>query len=455
MPTKHIVIIGGSYGGVACANTLQNSLDPHLDVAITLIDSRDARYHCIASYRALVQKEFAKNLWIPYTNLFPKNSPHKVIQGTVQSIYHEHVVVQSPQNESPSSSSSSPGQPNITPGHDDDKHGQSRIHFDYLVIATGSMIPSPAKWMVNSSSEGLRLMDKAREDVLQSQSIVVIGGGACGSELAGELKYAHPDKKVTLIHDMPSLVDYPKFPQSFKDEAKRYLEKQGVDVILNERAEIEGLTRENSIQRAHRTVVLKNSNRTIESDLQFFSIGMKAQTEILSTLQPPTSSTSSSPEGQKKDGHHIDSTFSIESILDPRTKVIQVRSTLQLDHDAFSHIFAIGDASNADPVPTCMAAVAAGETAGRNLVKLIKKARKIEAGEPEFETTDGFHCRSWNQLEDYRPTQTLMVLAMNPSGGVTHLPVLGTWFGNLGARLVKSGDLFTSRFWKEMKMPRP
>jgi NADH dehydrogenase FAD-containing subunit len=38
MPTKHIVIIGGSYGGVACANTLLKGLDPHLDVAITLIE---------------------------------------------------------------------------------------------------------------------------------------------------------------------------------------------------------------------------------------------------------------------------------------------------------------------------------------------------------------------------------------------------------------------------------
>lgn len=321
-----------------------------------------------------------------------------------------------------------------------------RIDYDYLVIATGSMVPSPAKWNFNTSSaEGLRLLDKVREDVVQSQSIVVIGGGACGVELAGELKYAYPSKKVTLLHSKPSLVDYPKFPQSFKNEVKRYLEKQGVEVYLNEHVRIEGLTRENSAQRAQRTIVLQNSDRTIQSDLQFFSVGMQAQTGLLSTLQLPV--------------EHIhkgsDDEFKVESILDPSSKVIRVRSTLQLDHDAFTNIFAIGDASNADPVPTCMSAVAAGETAARNTIKLIKKARKIEAGEPsEPDKTDGFHCHAWIGLEDYKPNQTLMVLAMNPCGGVCQLPVLGTWFGSLGAALVKSRDMFSGRFWREMRMPR-
>ncbi|GJJ68993.1 apoptosis-inducing factor 2 [Entomortierella parvispora] len=425
MPTKHIVIVGGSYGGVACANTLQKALDPRLDATITLIDSRDARYHCIASYRALVQKDYAKNLWIPYTNLFPKNSPHRVIQGVVSGVYHDHVIL------STNSESST-----------------SRIDFDYLVIATGSMVPSPSKWKVKDSAEGRRLLDKAREDVEHSQSIVVIGGGACGTELAGELKYAYPAKKVTLIHGGASLVDYPKFPQSFKDEAKRYLEKQGVEVILNEQVEVQGLTRENSIQKADRTIVLKNTDRSIRSDLQFLSIGQQAQTELLSTLQLPSTEVAS------VDGSHKDNGFKVESLLDPKTKAIRVRSTLQLDHAAFLNIFAIGDASNADPVPTAMAAVAGGETSARNIMKLIKKARRSEAGEREPQEHDGFHCHSWSKLEDYRHIQTLMILAMNPSGGVCQLPVLGTWFGNLGAWLVKSGDLFSGRFWREMNMPR-
>ncbi|OAQ23242.1 FAD/NAD(P)-binding domain-containing protein [Linnemannia elongata AG-77] len=453
-PKKHIVVVGGSYGGVACVNKLLRYLSKDTNVQITLIEKCDARYHCVASYRALVQKDFAKNLWIPYSNLFPKGSPHRIYRGLVKSIYNDHVLVTPIHDGAESSTSSSEPQ---------------RVSFDYLVIATGSMIPSPAKWTVNSSKEGLRKMDQIREDIVQSERIVIIGGGACGVELSGEIKYAFPDKTVTLIHDMPHLVDYPRFPESFKEEARRYLTNQGVEVILNERANIEGLSRENPVQKAERAVKLQGSDRVIHSDLQFFSIGIKVDTTFISTLEPP-------PDKVTSDKKSKTPSFDPQTLLDPKSHVIKVRSTLQLDHDAFPNIFAIGDVSNADPVPTCMAAVAAGETAARNLMKLIRKDEKEAAGHQRHhlhlhqhqpseimaearghsdDETNGYSCHSWNKLENYLPTQTMMVLAMNPSGGVSHLPVLGTWFGNIAARVAKSSDLFSGRFWREMNMPRP
>lgn len=408
----------------------------------------------MASYRALVQKDFAKNLWIPYSNLFPKGSPHRIHRGLVKNIYNDHVLV-TPVHDTNTGSSTLSSEP-------------QRVNFDYLVIATGSMIPSPAKWTITSSKEGLRKLDEIREDIIQSERIVIVGGGACGVELSGEIKYAFPDKSVTLIHDMPALVDYPRFPESFKEEARRYLTNQGVKVILNERVEIEGLSRENSVQKAEREVKFKGSDKVIQSDLQFFSIGIKVDTGFISTLEPPSDKATLD---KKTDM----SSFDAQTLLDPKSHVIKVRSTLQLDHDAFPNIFAIGDVSNADPVPTCMAAVAAGETAARNIVKLVRKNEKETAGKQHHHShlhqdsqsegttkadhsgdeTNGYHCHSWNKLENYLPTQTMMVLAMNPSGGVSHLPVLGTWFGSLAARVAKSSDLFSGRFWREMNMPRP
>ncbi|KAF9119762.1 Apoptosis-inducing factor 2 [Mortierella sp. 14UC] len=457
---KHVVVLGGSYGGVACVNKLLRNLSKDSNVKITLIEKCDARYHCVASYRALVQKDFAKNLWIPYTNLFPKGSPHRIHRGLVRNIYNDHVLV-APVHDDPGESSTSSSE-------------LQRIYFDYLVIATGSAIPSPAKWTVNSSTDGLRKLDDTRNLIAQSERIVVIGGGACGVELSGEIKYTFPDKSVTLIHDMPALVDYPRFPESFKEEARRYLTKQGVEVILNQRVEIEGLSRENSVQKAERAVKLKGSDRVINSDLQFFSIGIKVDTSFISTLEPPPDKVTP----DKKATTPFDAT---ETLLDPKSHVIKVRPTLQLDHDAFPNIFAIGDISNADPVPTCMAAVAAGETAARNVIKLIRKEEKeaaghhqrqhhllhhpqhdhqhlgdeAESGDRSDDETNGYNCHSWNKLETYMPVQTMMVLAMNPTGGVSHLPVVGTWFGNLAARVAKSSDLFSGRFWREMNMPRP
>lgn len=358
------------------------------------------------------------------------------MRAKVEHVLHDHVLV-TPTDDLTSDSSKPP----------------QKIEFDYLLIATGSMVPSPAKWKVMSSTKGIELMDQTRRDVEECKRILVIGGGACGVEIAGEIKYAFPDKTVTLIHDMPALVDYPKFPDSFKNEARRYLEKQGVEVILNERVEIEGLSRENSVQRADRTVRLKGSDRTIESDLQFFSIGMQVDTSILSTLSLPEFTKVSADDQRKTAG-----SFDYKTMLDPKTKAIRVKPTLQLENEHFPHIFAVGDVSTADPVPTCMTAVAAGETAARNLIKLIRMdsaSQKQASGEQDEDGTDGYHCRSWNKLEDYVPIRPQMVLAMNPTGGVCHLPVVGTWFGSLAAWIVKSGDLFSGRFWSEMNMPRP
>ncbi|KAF9431854.1 Apoptosis-inducing factor 2 [Entomortierella beljakovae] len=421
----HIVVIGGSYGGIACVNKLRYSLPKDTDVAITLVESRDARHHCIASYRALVQEDFEKNLWIPYTNLFPKDSPHKIVQGTVEGVYYDHIIL-------------------AGTDRDDTTQGPQRIDFDYLVIATGSMVPSPAKMKVKSSSEGLKLLDEMREDLKKSESIVIVGGGACGVELAGEIAYRFPDKQVSLIHGSANLVDYPKYPQSFKDETRRYLENRGVEVILNERIEIEGLTRENAVQRAERIIKLKGSEKTIKSDMQFLSIGISIDTGFLSTLHPPISK-----DGTKQE---TKGDFKSSALLNPRTGAIMVKPTLQLDHQEFSHIFAIGDVSNADPVPTCMSAIASGETAARNIVKLIKMQGTVGG---HSEGSGSTYCQWWNKLEDYKPLKPVMVLAMNPTGGVCQLPVLGSWFGNLVAWLVKSNDFFASRFWGEMNMKKP
>ncbi|KAF9316288.1 Apoptosis-inducing factor 2 [Podila horticola] len=420
---KHIVVVGGSYGGVACVNELQKHISKDAAVAITLIEKRDARYHCVASYRALVQADFAKNLWIPYTNLFPLDSPHKVIRGTVNEVHSDHVVVD----------------------HEGKIH---KVPFDFLVLATGSYIPAPAKLKVQSSVEGIILMDKIRDDLQNSQSIIIVGGGACGTEFAGEIKYAYPDKYVALIHDQPSLVDYPRFPQDFKDKAREYLEKRGVEVFLNETAAIEGLSRDNPCQRAHRIITLKNSQRTIESDMQFFSIGIKVDTNYMHTLQPATGAQTKRDSGIP---------FEVSSIIDAKTRAIHVKPTLQLDHgDDFPNIFAIGDISNADPVPTAYAAATAGEVTARNIIILLKREMQPAANLHE-NTGSTRWCKSSKEskLEEYAPVKTLMVLAMNPTGGVSNLPVVGTLFGGLAAWALKSGDMFCDRFWKEMNMPRP
>jgi NADH dehydrogenase FAD-containing subunit len=61
---------------------------------------------------------------------------------------------------------------------------------------------------------------------------------ANSTELSGEIKMAHPNKKVTIVHGARLPVS-DHFPDYFREKAVKSLEEHGVDIILNEKIDIE------------------------------------------------------------------------------------------------------------------------------------------------------------------------------------------------------------------------
>ncbi|KAF9089663.1 Apoptosis-inducing factor 2 [Mortierella sp. AD031] len=384
-----VVVVGGSFAGVAAIQALLSSIKSgHKNIQIILIEKRDARHHPIGAFRALVDVEYAKRVWVPYTNLFPKDSHHKIIQDKVTQVYNDHVVLAS---------------------------GQS-VAFDYLALCTGSSNPAPAKFTQDSSKESIAVTDKVREDLKKSNNVVVVGGGACGVELVGEIKNAFPEKKVTLIHSSQTLVDYPGYSPAMKSGALAHLQGLGVDVILGVQAEIDGLTYQNSIQVAHRTIV--TPGKTIESDIQFLSVGIRVDTSYISTLKPAG-----------------DNTFDSSTLVHADTHQIKVLKTLQVT--GFTNIFAAGDCADYSKVPTAAASGLIAPVIAKNIlalesVKGMKKAAKLSNP-------------GW--------VPAVMCLATGPSTGVIALPLIGTRFSNTFSKAIKSKDLLidmtnTSMNWK-------
>lgn len=341
------------------------------------MNRRDARHHPIGAFRALVDAEYAKRVWIPYTNLFPKDSHHKIIQDTVTQVYHDHVVLAS---------------------------GQS-VPFDYLALCTGSSNPAPAKFTVDSSKESMAITDKAREDLKKAKSVVVVGGGACGVELAGEIKTAFPNKTVTLIHSSQTLVDYPGYSPVLKSGALTHLHSLGVDVVLGFKAEIEGLTFQNSIQSAPRTIITP-SGKTIESDIQFLSVGIRVNTSYISTLKPATNPTFDSSTLTHSDSHQI-----------------KVQKTLQVI--GFDNIFAAGDCADYSKVPTAAASGVIAPTIAKNIIALEDAKKKKKTA----------------KLSNPGWYPSVMLLATGPETGVTALPLIGNRFSNSLSKALKSKDL--------------
>ncbi|KAF9160067.1 hypothetical protein DFQ26_005902 [Actinomortierella ambigua] len=396
-PVK-VVVVGGSYGGVGfISNYFKEAKKLQRPVEITLIDRRDYRHNCLGSFRALVQPDFSTALWAPYTSLFPQGQGHKVVQGSLKEVHHHHIVLES---------------------------GDS-VAFDYLVLATGSYNPAPAKIQgITSYKQAVALNQQYHKAVQAARHITVVGAGACGVELAGEIAHAFPDKKLTVIHAGARPVDYPGFADEFKAAAAKHLRDLGIDLVLNERVSVEGLDMEHPVLEGRRQIQLKGQQRTIETDLVFLSTGYVVDTSYMRTLVP-----------ENKAGDYPD--FDPSSLVDQRTHRIKANAHMQIDHPAFAHIFTIGDCSNAYETATAASCTYASPILAKNVIKLIQD----EKGSPSLLTKPDL--------------PKVMLLATGPRNGVAMLPIFGTRFGNFFARMLKSKDLFSKMMWQSMNLETP
>ena len=97
-----------------------------------------------------------------------------------------------------------------------------------------------------------------------SGSVLIIGGGPTGVELAGEIVVDYPDKKVTLIHRGPRLVEF------IGDKASKktldWLTSKKVDVLLQQSVDLGSLS---DTEKVYKT----SGGETVTADCHFVCIG--------------------------------------------------------------------------------------------------------------------------------------------------------------------------------------
>ena len=110
---------------------------------------------------------------------------------------------------------------------------------------------------------------------MTSKNIVIIGAGPVGIgmpaqrvililvELAGEIKMAHPEKHVTIVH-AGRLPISEAFPDSFRERAVNSIKNHGVELLLNEKVDMSSLGTSDQIK-------LK-SGKTLLADLIVISV---------------------------------------------------------------------------------------------------------------------------------------------------------------------------------------
>lgn len=235
-----VVVVGGGYVGWEVAR----DLDAYADV--TLIEQREAFVHVSAMIRALVQPSLLDRAIIPYGSLLGAG---RVLRARVASVEADGVTLESGQ----------------------------RIPGDYIVVATGSSYAAPFKPQGTSVEQLCTSMRETRERLLTAQNIAIVGAGAVGTELAGEIANAIQGKKISLITSDPRL--FPMYPEKLGAQLHRKLSAKGVDVIHNQRVNNLASTSEPYAGR----LALANG-RAIDADLIFPVIGAKGDATLLKSL---------------------------------------------------------------------------------------------------------------------------------------------------------------------------
>jgi len=189
-----VVVIGGGYGGHKVAKALEGVAD------VTLVDPSDALLHNVASWRALVEPQWLDRIFFPYDRLLHHG---RFLRDRAVEVDGREVTLAS----------------------------GTRLHPDYLVLATGSYYPSPAKWGEADSATARAGMRASHEALSGAARVLVVGAGPSGLELAGEIKTTFPEKRVIVADRSADVLPGP-YDQELREELRRQLDKLGVELVL-------------------------------------------------------------------------------------------------------------------------------------------------------------------------------------------------------------------------------
>jgi NADH dehydrogenase FAD-containing subunit len=190
-----VVVIGGGYGGVNVAKAVDDVAD------VVLVEPKDAFQHNVAALRALARPEWLPLIFLPYGRLLTRG---RVVRDRAVKV--------------------EPGRVTLASGED--------IAADYIVLATGSAYPFPAKSDIEATGAAHEQYRAAHEALAAAGRVLLIGAGAVGIELAGEITAAWPGKHVTLLDAADDILGT-RFRPDLKAELRRQLAALGVEVLTS------------------------------------------------------------------------------------------------------------------------------------------------------------------------------------------------------------------------------
>lgn len=212
----HLVIVGFQFGGF---NLLQQVKDKF---RVTVIDRKDFFEWSCAAPASIHQKGYFERTSTSYHKAINSKkvfgSGVKFIQGSVVDLVDSHKLSYVPTKGKKAGNLKGP---------------TKDLRFDFLAICTGS------DWSANHDSEEFvnmtsvkeksKFYESYREKIDKAKSILIVGGGPTGVEMAGEILIKYKgSKKLGLITKNLDLI--PDFIEKAGNKAEEHFEKKDLEL---------------------------------------------------------------------------------------------------------------------------------------------------------------------------------------------------------------------------------
>ncbi|KAF7823201.1 apoptosis-inducing factor-like protein A-like [Senna tora] len=348
---QRVVVVGGGVAGSVVAKSLQ------FLAHVTLVDPKEYFEIPWACLRSMVEPSFAERSVIKHREYFTNGD---IVISAAADLTESEVIT---------------------------ADGR-RIPYDYLVIATGHADPT----LPTTLPDRLNQYVSDCEKIKAANSVLIVGGGPTGVELAGEIAVDFPEKKVTLVHNGPRLMEFvgPKA----SDKTLKWFESKKVDVKLEQRVDL------NSISDGGKTFQTSVGD-SIEADCHFLCTAKPLGTAWLKDTM-------------LKD--QVDGRGAIK--VDDKLRVM-----------GHNNIFAIGDITDIPEIKQGFFAHSHADVVVNNLKLLMKEGKE-------------------NKMKTYKAGSAVAIVSLGRKDAVAQLP-----FATVSGRfpgLIKSGDLFVGKTRKQM-----
>ncbi|MBV8702072.1 MAG: NAD(P)/FAD-dependent oxidoreductase [Acetobacteraceae bacterium] len=233
----HVVIIGGGFGGLTCAQELRGA-----KARVTIVDERNFHLFQPLLYQVATAALSPADIAMPIRKILWRRRNVRVVLGRVEAIDRAARLVHLAGNERP-------------------------LRYDHLVVATGARHSYFGNDAWEPFAPGLKTIEDAlairhrvlvafeRAEVAETQeerrrllTFVVIGGGPTGVEMAGAIAelarleltgefrdFDAKDARIVLVEAGPLIL--PSFPPPLSEKARRSLQHLGVEVLTGTKVE--------------------------------------------------------------------------------------------------------------------------------------------------------------------------------------------------------------------------